>query len=528
LTAAALFFLLGVALLPYPGLQNDECLFAQPLYGPVAPEFKVRMFHRDIPLMLMTYLGTARTLIFAPVFKVLAPSAYSIRIPGLITGAATIWMFGLLLYRLGGSFAAIAGTFLLAADPSFVVTTVFDWGPVAIQHFLLVGGVLALHTFCRSGSRAMLALGFFAFGFGMWDKALFSWMLSGLVIASLLLLLRQIRRRLTMGNVLTAAAAFLVGAMPLIVYNVHQNFETFRGNAKFVPGEIWGKTLQARHALDGSGLFGYIVHEEFDESPPRPPENTLERFSASIRRIAGQQREGWLSIALLLALACLPFWFVQWRAVTFALITGLVAWLLMAATKDAGGSMHHIVLLWPVPQFLVAFCLATAIANRASHWRWVATGVIILVCVQNGLVVNQYLYNFARYGAGMSWTDAVFPLKDALVRLHPEHVNLMDWGAEFNVLALTEGKIDIRWGAEPGDRETPNENDIRLLGNFLESAPESVWLRHVLPIELNPGSADRFEKRAAERGYAKRLLEVVPDRNGREIFEIYRFVKASQ
>ncbi|HEY3743030.1 MAG TPA: hypothetical protein VGL53_24455, partial [Bryobacteraceae bacterium] len=44
LMASVLFFLLGTALLPYPGLQNDECLFVQPFYTPTARNFKIRMY----------------------------------------------------------------------------------------------------------------------------------------------------------------------------------------------------------------------------------------------------------------------------------------------------------------------------------------------------------------------------------------------------------------------------------------------------------------------------------------------------
>ena len=95
--------------------------------------------------MLMSYLGTTKTLLNTPVVKLVKPSVWSLRLPALITGAITVWMFGLLLYRLSGAFAAIAGSFLLALDPSFLTTIVFDWGPVALQHFLLVAGVLAIY-----------------------------------------------------------------------------------------------------------------------------------------------------------------------------------------------------------------------------------------------------------------------------------------------------------------------------------------------------------------------------------------------
>jgi hypothetical protein len=153
--------------------------------------------------------------------------------------------------------------------------------------------------------------------------------------------------------------------------------------------------------------------------------------------------------------------------------------------------------------------------------------VIALVCLQNVLVDNQYLYNFQLVGGGSSWTDAIFPLKDALVESKAEHVNLMDWGAEFNILALTQGKLDVRWGAEPGDREIPNEADQRLLTVFLEQAPESIWVEHIEPIEVTPGSAKRFAQRALERGYRKQPVETIHDRNGRPMFDLYRFVKVS-
>jgi hypothetical protein len=325
---------------------------------------------------------------------------------------------------------------------------------------------------------------------------------------------------------LVAAASFLLGAAPLVVYNVHNHLETFRGNAKIAPSRIWPKTLMVRNTLNGSGLFGYIVHEEYDDSP-RSPQNTLERFSTRIRQAAGYHREGWLGQLMLFSLACLPFWISQWRVVCFALITALVAWLLMAANEGTGGSVHHVVLLWPAPQFIAAFCLGAAVANRRAVWRWLAAAVVVLVCGQNVLVINQYLYNALRTGPGLSWTDAIFPLKDALVRLHPEHIDLMDWGTEFNLLALTSGNMDLRWAGEAGVREIPTDYDQRLMTVLLEQAPESIWVRHVIPIEVTSGASERFDKRAVERGYIKRPLEVVRDRNGRNIFEIYRFVKVN-
>ncbi len=54
------FFGLGLAVLPQPGLQYDEVLFATPVFHlPAATVFDVHIFHNQLPLMLLTYLGVS-------------------------------------------------------------------------------------------------------------------------------------------------------------------------------------------------------------------------------------------------------------------------------------------------------------------------------------------------------------------------------------------------------------------------------------------------------------------------------------
>ena len=80
---------------------------------------------------------------------------------------------------------ALFATALLATDSSFLLTTRWDWGPVAIQHLCMVGGVLAIVRFAQSLKLSWLFAGFFAFGVGIWDKAIFAWSLVGLGMAVL-------------------------------------------------------------------------------------------------------------------------------------------------------------------------------------------------------------------------------------------------------------------------------------------------------------------------------------------------------
>ena len=73
-SSCCLTILAGCALIPYAGIQMDEALFAGPYYQPVAREFRLRLFHHDIPLMVMTYIGTLKTLLYWPLMAIFRSS----------------------------------------------------------------------------------------------------------------------------------------------------------------------------------------------------------------------------------------------------------------------------------------------------------------------------------------------------------------------------------------------------------------------------------------------------------------------
>ena len=174
------FFLIGLTLLPYPGLQNDEALAASPLFRLTDAMEHISVFGHDAPTMLMAYLGALKTWIYAIVFHLFPPSYLSIRLPALIIGTATVWIVFLLVEKIHTRLAAWLAALVLATDPIFVLTTTFDWGPVAFQRFLLTAaGIFLVVRFHQSGAARDLAFSFFCFGLGFWDKALFAWLFGG-------------------------------------------------------------------------------------------------------------------------------------------------------------------------------------------------------------------------------------------------------------------------------------------------------------------------------------------------------------
>src|ERR1039458_6881745 len=181
---ACLYFLLaGLPFLSNIGVENDETIFAMAFLKPTGGAYAIRIGHSHIPLMIMSYIGTLKAWLYRPLLRMFGTGMLPLRLPMLLAGVASLWLFFLLLRRIAGERAAIIGCTLLAADATYLLTVCFDWGPVALQHLLLVAGLLLLVRFHQLKSLSSLFWGFCLLGLGMWDKALAVWMLSALGVA---------------------------------------------------------------------------------------------------------------------------------------------------------------------------------------------------------------------------------------------------------------------------------------------------------------------------------------------------------
>ncbi|MEK7407105.1 MAG: glycosyltransferase family 39 protein [Acidobacteriota bacterium] len=524
-----LFLLLGLVVLPYPGFQTDEVLFSSVIYEPRYLEGWVQIFKHRVPTMVMSYIGSLKALLYIGLFKLWPPSPWSVRLPVIVAGAATVWLFFLLLRDTLGRRAAVAGAAMLATDTTFLLTTTFDWGPVALQHLLLVGGLVLLVRSQRVERRPNLALAgaFFLFGLGLWDKAIFVWMLSGLGLALLVVYPRELLRALSLRRVVIALTALCLGATPLIIYNARSGGATFAG-AQYSGERFATKARFLVHALDGSSLFGYVVREDTGHRRSEAPD-PLERISLAASDAAGQPRINLLVPALALAVALLPFiWRTPARRVVlFALIGMAVGWLQMALTRDAGGSTHHVVLLWPFPHLVIAAAFAAA-SRRLRRFGLAALAVVLAVlCASNLLVTNEHLAQFVRNGGPAIWTDAVYPLTTALEEAGRPPVTVLDWGIVDCLRILGRGRLPLHQAIDLASKETLNPADRRSLDWSL-SSPQRVFVSHTAGEEAIPGVGARFEAHASQAGFRKELLRVIHDRHGRPVFEVSRFRQAGQ
>jgi|SRR5579871_474254 len=507
---AVVLTLLGLCFVNRAGIATDEAALEATLFRDWR-FFSVPLFHHNIPVMELTYIGELKTWLYWPVFKIWNPTAASIRVPAILMGALTVLLFARLLKRVHGSRAAWVGSVLLGTDVTFLLTTVHDWGPVVLQHLLLAAVMLLGVRWFQTESSASLFAAAFCAGLAFWDKAVFVWIFSGLLVASFPYV-REIRARLTRRTAMLAILFLGLGALPLIVYNLAgpEKFATVKGNLHRSNGlsSLWFlyKLRQLETAWDGSSLFGYLVN---DDAGPRPgsASSVLEQASFAVHAISGDHRSNFMLAGLCSALLLIP---VLWRtpackALLFGMIAAVVAWLHMALA-GGGGAAHHAVLLWPLPHFVIAIALAEA-SLRVRRGEWTLALVTALLVMGNMLALNQYLYQFIRNGSPVTWTDAVYPLAEDLKRSQASQILFPDWGITDAVCVLTRDNPPTHTVEEP----------------FPISDSNAIWVDHAGDQEFTKGVHHRLIAAAHAAGLEPFQLKTYYDRNGRPMLQSFKF-----
>ncbi len=515
--ASIFFFLAGQPFIPLLGVQNDEAIFAGPLFEPLEPLYVWRLgAHSQIPLMLMTYLGCLKTLIYAPVFKLFGTGVYAVREPALLFGAISVWLFFLLLRRIAGNRAGLIGCWLLAADSLYLLTTCYDWGPVALQHLLIVGGVLSLVRFYQTLSSISLFLGFLSFGLALWDKALAIWMLSGLGVAGILTFWREIYGVIGFRRVLISASALALGAMPLIFYNAHASLATIRENTAWDTSGLRTKFRFVTQTAQGGALLGFW--NATDETTPSPhrPRGLLEVAGARISTLADAPTSDWLLAAFIIAILLAPL--AGWTAVRgmiFFSTAMAIAWFQMAANPHTGGSVHHVILLWPWPEAVIAISFA-GFSRRLPRFGVPAiAAATALVIVSSLLVTNEYYTKLIRNGGSTTWSAAVFPLAESLKNSGAAHVFCTDWGFFETLILLDRNRPPVRDGI---GAVTDAASMQWALGD-----PSNLFVEHTKEAEVNAGAGAKFDEAAAKFGRHPEKIGTIADGYGRNIFTILRF-----
>ncbi len=467
-----LFLVCGSLWIEKPGIQADEALFSMGNFYPQGVGHSMRAFHRTIPLMQMSYLGSLKAWVWAPVFALTKPGAASLRYPAVVFGAAMLWLLYCLLCRLSGPATGLLALAFLALDPLLLFTTRCDWGPVALQHLLTVGALLAAVT-------GRFSLAAFLAGLALWDKMVAVWILGGLGAAALLFYWREVRAAFTWRRLLLVLLAGALGCWPVIRYNYISRGRTVEQTGRFSLADVPGKAEHLVSNLDGTALFGYLVRDAEGYGPRRT-----------------------ITPWLLIAGAALAIW-RRSRPALFLLTGSTLAWLLMVATVGGGGSAHHVGLLWPWPHAMAALAIANAWPRRQA----VLAAIGIVALISGGLVTARYYRLLLDKGSDPPWSDAIYQLAHYVEDANPPKVMVNDWGILDPLRLLTAGSIPIETSHDRPPADTVYQ-------------PGVLFVEHTDAHQAFAGVNARI--RSGVRAKPE-ILQRFADSKGNEIFEVFRF-----
>jgi hypothetical protein len=219
-------------------------------------------------------------------------------------------------------------------------------------------------------------------------------------------------------------------------------------------------------------------------------------------------------------LAAVPLWWPS-RAARFSLVYLAVTWLAMALTRDAGGSAHHVILMWPFPLLFAGVTLSGLRERfRSRVASAVAAAVGVALVAMNLSVVNQYIAQFERNGPAEIFTDAIGPLSDRLTAFGDRPIYVIDWGMANVLEFLHSGQLNLLATADPLMTDTPSEIQQRILRAMFDHG-DAVYVSHVAAEEIFPMVNERLDRAAAAAGLVKEPLETVLDSNGRPRFDLF-------
>jgi 4-amino-4-deoxy-L-arabinose transferase-like glycosyltransferase len=440
----AFFLVSGILLLPLTGFQSDEVMFLNDLWHPQAALSTIGIRHHLLPSMMMSYLGALKSWLYLPIFKILGASTFAVRAPMLLLAAITILMTGKLLRRIQGRTAGVIVVVLLSTDVVFLLTSVFDWGPVVLQNFLLVSCLLcALKWFEDRQDRFAFLTGL-AIGLALWNKALFLWNLSGLIIALLLLALPLLIRIWRWKAAALLALGLCLGSYPLLKFNLRTEGSTLKGNAHLSPSGLLDKAWYFSYAIDGRAAASANV----DLSNPNPDHaaHPLQSFAIWLPDHLGANPSSGRFFVGLLLIACglVLAEGSQRKWILFFLISGFIGWLQSAMTPDAGRSLHHTVLFWINWYAALALAMGCIAKWRRTEVSKKLIGAVTAILVAAGALTILVEYgDLIRHSSTTPWTDADVALAANLSALGAQRALTTDWGTGNVIVARSSDKIAV-------------------------------------------------------------------------------------
>jgi 4-amino-4-deoxy-L-arabinose transferase-like glycosyltransferase len=521
-----------------PGLHYDEAKEAgvpamQWVTGQPVETFRssgIRIAGKVFPIMVTDYIGALNVYLLLPAFALLGSTVFALRLVPVLFAALTLLLTYWLARELFGRRVAILTALLLAVNPSFIFWSRQGVFVTSITATIAVASLLCWLHWHRERRAGYLYGGAFLFGFGLYVKLLFLWVVVALVATVLLFRLPSLRKgirlrralhRLQVRHWIVALVFFLLGILPLIIYNIQTEgtlrtlidnlTSTYYGGSNLAFAENLATRLEQFKVVLNGGHLWYLGGIYANDLYP------LFFIGA-----------GLISVLLVVLKARR-----EWRRVTFPFLMLFFVLLASCFTVSDLWFTHYSILVPFLPMAIVvtldllARYAVPAVAGQEGNevnqlWRFVPGVVIVLVVVVLGAkdlqVDLDYHRALTRSGGYAAHSDASYELARSLQARGVSSPLAMDWGIDATVQFLTSGMVNPIeiFGYEWEAGQAFNER----LASFLPN-PDSVYIFHSEEETVFRRRA-AFDDQVAAVGKASRVEEEIYDRSGRLMFVLLK------
>ena len=441
----------------------------------------------------------------------------------LVLAGLTIVLFFSVARRACGWKVALASAVLAATDPSFLWTSRLDWGPVVIQRLCLVLGCLLVLRWWENRRLWNLAVGFFVFGLGVFDKAHFLLLLFALFITVGVVFRKETIASFKAPGLAVAGLAFLFGSAPFFLYFLQPSSRTPAIALETDWERYHAKYAMLQDTLDGTNFQGWASRVSAER--PTEPQDALGRLAFQVGG-EGLLNRSWMTSAVVASLLLLPLSLRSRyrRAVLFSLLFCLFALIPMFLVQSAG-SVHHVVLVYPFPCLFVAASLVRA-SEQVESWlprtttavRLLLPVVILALAGANCRNTVQQHVQLQRFGGTPYWSEAIYTLHESLGSISAQQVVVLPWGVANQLRFLSKNRLPVTEVPQPN----PGTSDtLKIIGKWIPK-PGTVFVSYASSeVGPHPEVRDLFFDVAAEHGRSPKLKTTVSDLQGRAVYELW-------
>lgn len=524
-------FALSVRQIRLPGPQYDEMLHAPPAVTLVngydrRQGIGLMIGRKFFPFMTSEYVGALRTYLLLPAFFLLGPGVVAHRLTTILLMIVGLLFTAALARRALGDRAAVMGVWLIATDPTLILVTRNDWGPAAAGFMLRMGAFYFAWRWWESkgSDNAMPAAAALMLGLGVYDKAHFLWVVFALLgLGAMAWVWARLGGaefpRLSKRQAGLALAGFIIGASPLLIFNLTHDWATFRSVS--LPGEQVSLELLASRVEDRRRAF-----------------NAMFDTGAVFHWMTGERLEPHFkqTISLLLpltlaSLAVLLFTAFRKRRPLLLAMPALAAMLIAQMFLTPRPIwIHHTIVLYPLPHLMVglAGALLWSAAGRVKL-KWAAGAIpIAAVCLAvtlNLMTMAQFHRALAQGRGNTGWTDAVYALSEKLQSEYADRrIQLLDWGIYNQLELITAGKLDLR---EPTYEIDSASDPAQILSRLAEDR-KNLFILHAPEAANFKQMEPRLELAVRQSGLVALPEIPVRDRRGRIIYRLCEFIRPAE